>query len=218
MIQLLFLVLFVEGAVAFLLMVKIGPLRELTMKGLDQLKTGKGPATMKTLACTLGVIFLSSLVSIVKIQNKDTKLGTVSPMDQVLWRTHLLEASLTGYTLFLALVIERLHHYLRKMINLRKIEGASKDEVEKLQKEHTQLKEKDVETSHEIKSLRAEIASLTEKIQKLKSESEEKEIRAAAAEAHVVALQKQSEDLLLEYDRLLEDNQILQSQSLAHRS
>ncbi|MQL81800.1 hypothetical protein Taro_014251 [Colocasia esculenta] len=143
MIPLLFLVLFAEGAVAFLLMVKIGPLRELTMKGLDQLKTGKGPATMKTLACTVGVIFLSSLVSIVKIQNKDTKLGTVTPMDQVLWRTHLLEASLTGYTLFLAL-----------------------------------------------------------------------DKRAEAAEAHVLALQKQSEDLLLEYDRLLEDNQILQSHSV----
>lgn len=96
MIPLLFLVLFAEGAVAFLLMVKIGPLRELTMRGLDQLKTGKGPATMKTLACTMGVIFLSSLTSIIKIQNRGAKLGTVTPMDQVLWRTHLLETSLTG--------------------------------------------------------------------------------------------------------------------------
>ena len=48
MIQLLFLVLFAEGILAFLLLVKIGPLRELVIKSLDQLKTGKGPATVKT--------------------------------------------------------------------------------------------------------------------------------------------------------------------------
>lgn len=96
MIQLLFLVLIAEGVVALLLMVKIGPLRELAMKGLDQLKTGKGPATMKTVACTMSVIFLSSVMSILKIQNRGAKLGTITPMDQVLWRTHLLEASLMG--------------------------------------------------------------------------------------------------------------------------
>jgi B-cell receptor-associated protein 31 len=96
MIQLLFLVLFAEGVVAFLLLVKIGPLRELVLKSLDQLKMGKGPATMKTIAGTMSVILLSSLMSIVKIQNKGAKLGTMSPMDQVLWRTHLLEASLMG--------------------------------------------------------------------------------------------------------------------------
>ena len=49
---------------------------------------------MKTIAGTMSVILLSSLMSIVKIQNKGAKLGTMSPMDQVLWRTYLLEASL----------------------------------------------------------------------------------------------------------------------------
>lgn len=96
MIQLLFLVLFAEAVVAFLLLVKIGPLRELVIKSLDQMKMGKGPATVKTIAGTMSVILLSSLMSIIKIQNKGTKLGTMSPMDQVLWRTHLLEASLMG--------------------------------------------------------------------------------------------------------------------------
>lgn len=104
MIQLLFLVLFAEGAVAVLLMLKIGPLRELVMKTLDQLKTGKGPATMKTLACTLAVMFLSSIVNILNIQKRGLKLGTVTPMDQVLWRTHVLEASLTGKISCLAFV------------------------------------------------------------------------------------------------------------------
>lgn len=66
------------------------------MKGLDQLKTGKGPATVKTVAGTMSVILLSSVMSIIKIQNRGAKLGTITPMDQVLWRTHLLEASLMG--------------------------------------------------------------------------------------------------------------------------
>lgn len=99
MIQLLYLVLFIEGAVALLLMVKIGPLRGMAMKGLDQLKSGKGPATVKTLACTMSVILVSSVASILKIQNRGVKLGTVTPMDQVLWRTHLLEALLLGMSI-----------------------------------------------------------------------------------------------------------------------
>jgi len=103
MIQLLFLVLFVEGAVAFLLLVKIGPLRELVIKSLDQVKMGKRPATVKTIAGTMSVILFFSLMNIVKIQNKGAKLGTMSPMDQVLWRTHLLEASLMGIILFFSL-------------------------------------------------------------------------------------------------------------------
>ncbi|KAH7664117.1 B-cell receptor-associated protein 29/31 [Dioscorea alata] len=209
MIQLLFLVLFLEGAVALLMMVKIGPLRELTMRGLDQLKAGKGPATVKTLACTMSVIFLSSIASILKIQNRGAKLGTVTPMDQVLWRTHLLEASL--------IVIDRLHYYLRKLSNLKKKVGVSNEEVEKIKKEHLHWKENEEKASVEIKKMQEEIATLTEKLQKTKSEFQEQEKRATSAEAHVVALQKQSEELLLEYDRLLEDNQVLQAQALSYR-
>ncbi|XP_008794596.2 B-cell receptor-associated protein 31 [Phoenix dactylifera] len=217
MIQLLYLVLFIEGAVALFLMVKIGPLREMAMKGLDQLKSGKGPATVKTLACTLSVILVSSVATILKIQNRGVKLGTVTPMDQVLWRTHLLEASLIGYSLFLALVIDRLHHYLQKLINLRKTVGTSREEVEKLKMEHHRFKEKEEKSSDEIKKLQVEVSNLTEKLQKLKSEFEEQEQRAITAEAYVASLRKQSEELLLEYDRLLEDNQILQTQALAFR-
>ncbi|XP_074578410.1 uncharacterized protein LOC141834917 [Curcuma longa] len=218
MIQLLFLVLFAEGAVALILMWKIGPLRELAMKSLDQLKIGKGPAMVKTLACTMSVIFVSSVTSILKIQNRGAKLGTVTPMDQVLWRTHLIEASLIGYTLFLALVIDRMHHYLRKLVNLRKTVHISREEVETLKKENQRFKDKDAISSNEITKLNEEVTKLKEKIQKVKSESEEHKKRAQTAEAHVASLQKQSEELLLEYDRLLEDNQILQAQTLSFKS
>ncbi|XP_037422832.1 B-cell receptor-associated protein 31-like [Triticum urartu] len=212
MIPLLFLVLFAEGAVALLLMVKIGPLRELAMRGVEQVKTGKGPATVKTLACTLSVILMSSVAAIVRIQDRGHKIGNVSPMDQVLWRTHLLEASLIGYTLFLAFVIDRLHHYLRKLITLRKSANTSREEVEKLQMENRSLREKEEKSASEMKKLQQDMAKLSEDMKKLKSESEDHQRKASDAEAHVNALQKQSEELLLEYDRLLEDNQILQSQ------
>lgn len=218
MIQLLFLVIFVEGVMAFLLLVKIGPLRDLVIKSLDQLKMGKGPATVKTIAGTMSVILLSSLMSIVKIQNKGAKLGTMSPMDQVLWRTHLLEASLMGFTLFLGFLIDRIHHYLQKLISLRSNAGASKEELESLKKENVQIKEKHEKSSKEMKQLKEELSVLSESLKKIKLESEEKDKKVETAEAHVASLQKQAADLLLEYDRLLEENQNLQSQIMGHKS
>ncbi|CAN4093534.1 unnamed protein product [Withania somnifera] len=216
MIQLLFMVLCLEGMVAFLLMVKMGPLRELVMKCLDQVKMRKG--TVLTIAGTISAILFSNFISIIKIQNKGAKIGTMTPMDQVLWRTNLLEATLMGFSLFLGFLIDRMHHYLRKLIVLRSSAGSSKKEFERLEKEKLQLKEKADKVAEEIKLLQKEISSLTETLKKIKLESEEKDKRVATAEAHVAALQKQAADLLLEYDRLLEDNQNLQNQAHGYRS
>ncbi|XP_027093275.2 uncharacterized protein LOC113750649 [Coffea eugenioides] len=215
MIQLLYLVLFAEGLVAFLLVVKIGPLRELVMKGLDQVKMRKG--TVLTIAGTFAAILLSNFFSIVKIQNKGAKLGTMSPMDQVLWRTNLLEASLMGFCLFLGFLIDRMHHYLRKLIGLRSTAGALRKENERLEKDKLQLKEKAEKADEERKVMKKEISNLTENLNKLKMESAEKDKKVETAEAHVAALQKQAADLLLEYDRLLEDNQNLQNQAVGYR-
>lgn len=96
--------------------------------------------------------------------------------------------------------------------------GASKEELERLQKEKTQLKEKEEKASKELKLLQEEISKLSESLKKVKLESEEKDKKVETAEAHVAALQKQAADLLLEYDRLLEDNQNLQNQALGYKS
>ena len=80
--------------------------------------------------------------------------------------------------------------------------------------ENRSLREEE-KSSSEMKKLQRENAKLNESMKKLKSETEEHERKASVAEAHVNALQKQSEELLLEYDRLLEDNQILQTQLLS---
>lgn len=216
MIPLFFLVVCAEGLLAFLLMVKIGPLRELVMKGLDQVKLRR--ATVLTIAGTIFVILLSDLFSILKIQNKGTKHGAMTPMDQVIWRTNLLEATLMGFSLFLGFLIDRMDHYLRKLIKLRSNTGVSTQEVERLEREKLQLKEKEEKAAGQVKQLQKEISGLTENLKKLKMETAEKDEKLETADAHVVALQKQAADLLLEYDRLLEDNQILQNKVLGYHS
>lgn len=123
-----------------------------------------------------------------------------------------------GFSLFLGFLIDRMHHYLQKLNRLRGTAGASKEEFEKLQKERSQLKQKDEQASKEIKLLQEQISTLTQDLKKLKLEAEEKDKTIETAEAHVISLQKQSADLLLEYDRLLEDNQNLQTQALGFRS
>ena len=118
----------------------------------------------------------------------------------------------TGFTLFLGFVIDRMHHYLRKLIDIRSKVGVSKTEVEKLEKEKQQLKENEERVSKEITTLQNELAKLTNEVKKLKTESEEKDKKIETGDAHVEALQKQAADLLLECDRLLEGNQNLQNQ------
>lgn len=124
----------------------------------------------------------------------------------------------TGFSLFLGFLIDRMHHYLRKLIVLRSSAGSSKKEFERLEKEKLQLKEKADKAAEEIKLSQKQLSSLTETLKKVKLESEEKDKRVETAEAHVAALQKQAADLLLEYDRLLEDNQNLQNQAHGYRS
>ncbi|CAL9189327.1 unnamed protein product [Musa hybrid cultivar] len=204
MIQLLFAVLSAEVAVAVTLLFKT-PLRKLVVVALDRLKRGRGPVMVKTVAGTVLVVLASSLYSIAKISSGSAELGALTPTDQVLMSRHLLEASLMGYSLFLALIIDRLHHYVRELRGLRK-------SMEAVLKQNRVLEEAKTGGSSEVKALDGMIASLNEQIKQLKSESEDRLQEAKAAEARAAALKKQSEDLLLEYDRLLEDNQNLRNQ------
>lgn len=64
----------------------------------------------------------------------------------------------------------------------------------------------------EAKTLEAELTSLQEKLKNLELEIGEKTKEANSAEANALALKKQSEGFLLEYDRLLEENQNLRAQ------
>ncbi|KAJ1259347.1 hypothetical protein BS78_10G147200 [Paspalum vaginatum] len=132
MIHLLFTLLAAEAAVAATLLFKT-PLRRLTVLALDRLKRGRGPVMVRTVAATVLVVLASSLHSMSKIRGHaegEVDGGGVvglTPTDQILRARHLLEASLMGYSLFLALVIDRLHNYVKEIRRLKKnLEAVSK--------------------------------------------------------------------------------------------
>lgn len=64
----------------------------------------------------------------------------------------------------------------------------------------------------ESKALKEELTTLQAKLKQLESDLEVKSKEANASEANAVALRKQSEGFLLEYGRLLEENQNLRNQ------
>ncbi|KAG0484755.1 hypothetical protein HPP92_008651 [Vanilla planifolia] len=204
MIQLLFTLLAAEVGFVFVLLFKT-PLRKLAIMGLDRMKRGRGPVMVKTVAGTVLIVLSSSVYSMVKIKDRSTEIGGLSPTDQVLMSRHLLEASLMGYSLLLALIIDRLHHYIRELRSLRK-------SMEAVMKQNRALEEAKSGGSDEIKARDKEIAKLKEQIDELKSQNEKRLKELKAAEANTTALSKQSEGLLIEYDRLLEDNQNLRNQ------
>ncbi|KAF3328860.1 B-cell receptor-associated protein 31-like protein [Carex littledalei] len=201
MIQLLFTVLGLEMVLVVVLLFKT-PLRKVAILGLDRLKRGRGPVMVKTVAATLMMVLGSSGYSIIKIHDRSNEMGQLTPTDQVLASRHLLESSLMGYILFLAFVIDRLHHYIRELRSLRK----SIEVTTKLNRALEEAKNGSSETQEK------EIDGLKEEIKKLKSQLNAKEEEVKSGEASSLALRKQSEGLLLEYDRLLEDNQHLRSQ------
>lgn len=205
MIQLLFSLIFVEMGLIVMFVFKT-PMRKLVIMGLDRLKRGRGPIVVKTVAGTVFVVMMSSLYNVMKIQKRWIEDGEyVNPTDQVLSAQHLLETSLMGFSLFLALMIDRLHHYIRELRIRRK-------SVEAVKKQNRVFDDGKAGGSEETKALEEEATKLREKFKRLESELEAKTKEASTAEANAVALKKQSEGFLLEYDRLLEDNQNLRTQ------
>lgn len=117
----------------------------------------------------------------------------------------LYEHTYAGFILFLGLMIDRLHHYIRELRQLRKTMEATK-------KQNRAFEDIKNGSSSESIAVAEEISTLKKKIELLESECEKKSEDAKAAEASVSSLKKQSEELLMEYDRLLEDNQNLRNQ------
>jgi len=172
--------------------------------GLDRVKRGRGPIVVKTVAGTMFVVMLSSVYNLMSFRKRWID-GDLNPTDQVLASQHMLEASLMGFALFLALMIDRLHHYIRELRIRRKT-------MEAVKKQNQIFEDGKSGGAKEIKILEEERTGLRAKVKQLESELEAKTKEAHNAEANSVALKKQSEGFLLEYDRLLEDNQNLRNQ------
>lgn len=119
MIQPLYALVFGEVAVILVLLFRT-PLRKPLLMLLDRLKQGRGPVVASTAGGTLFVIMISLLYNITTIQTRTVEAGAVNPTDQVLLANQLLEASLLGFVLFLALMIDRIHYYIKEVRMLRK--------------------------------------------------------------------------------------------------
>ncbi|XP_027911342.1 B-cell receptor-associated protein 31-like [Vigna unguiculata] len=204
MLHLLYTAIFSEMLLILTLVFKT-PLRKLVIISLDRVKRGRGPIVVSTVGATLVVVLSSSLYSMAKIQQRTLEAGILNPTDQVLMSKHMLEASLMGFLLFLSLMIDRLHHYIRELRLLRKT-------MEAIKKQSRSFEDGKNGHTEELKTLTEEIATLKSKIKKLESECEAKGHAAKSLETEVEAHKKQSEGFLMEYDRLLEDNQSLRSQ------
>ncbi|KAH6768887.1 B-cell receptor-associated 31-like protein [Perilla frutescens var. frutescens] len=205
MIQLLFSLLFAEMALIVLFVFKT-PLRKLVIMGLDRLKRGRGPIVVKTIAGTVFVLMVATVYNVVAIQRRwIQETAEVNPTDQVLVAKHLLEASLMGFSLFLFLMIDRLHYYIRELRVRRK-------SMEAVKKQNRVFDDSKSPAPEEIKVLEDEMSKQRGRISRLETQLEEKTKEVSSAEANAVALKKQSEGFLLEYDRLLEENQNLRSQ------
>uniref|UniRef100_A0A0E0L0E0 Endoplasmic reticulum transmembrane protein n=1 Tax=Oryza punctata TaxID=4537 RepID=A0A0E0L0E0_ORYPU len=204
MIQLLFTLLAAEAALVLVLLFRT-PARRLALLAVDRAKRGRGPVMVKTVAATMLVVLGSSGYSISKIRGRVGDLGQLTPTDQVLASRHLLEASLMGYSLFLGLIIDRLHHYIRELRTMKK-------NMEAVTKQSRTLEEAKHGSVEEIQQYQKEISSLNEQVQELKRLSETKTEELKTAEANTLALQKQSEGLLTEYERLIAENEEFRNQ------
>ncbi|KAE8733173.1 peroxisomal membrane protein PMP22-like [Hibiscus syriacus] len=202
--QLLFAVIFSEMAVIMVLSFKT-PFRKLTLMILDRVKRGRGPVVVKTVAGTVFMVMMSSVYSVMKIRKRWIDDGAANMTDQILMAKHLLEATLMGGVLFLGLMIDRLHHYIRELRIRRK-------SMDAIKKQGLAFEEGEPNVPDRAKALEGEVATLKSKLKHVESDIESKTKEMDAAEANAVALRKQSEGFLLEYDRLLEENQNLRNQ------
>ncbi|KAG5081679.1 hypothetical protein JHK86_005744 [Glycine max] len=66
------------------------------------------------------VVLSSTVYTITKIQKRSKDASIVNPTDEVLMAHRLLEAAFLGFSLFLGLVIDRQHYYIREINLLRK--------------------------------------------------------------------------------------------------
>jgi len=90
-----------------------------------------------------------------------------------------------------------------------------KKDLEAVRKHNKMLEETKHGNSEDAKKYQEEIAILNKEMKKLKLQVQEKIEEVHVAEDKALTIQKQSEGLLIEYDRLLEDNQHLRDQLMS---
>ncbi|KAE8772196.1 B-cell receptor-associated protein 31-like [Hordeum vulgare] len=199
MIQLMFTLLAAEAALVLVLLFRT-PARRLALLAVDCSKRGRGPVMARTVAATMLVVLGSSGYSIAKIRRREGEFAQLTPTDQVLASRHLLEASLMGMP-FVLLVCS---------LEPSAITG-DEENMEAVTKQSRVLEETKLGDSEEIQRYQKKIDSLNEQVQALKHQSESQTEELKTAEINNLALRKQSEGLLTEYERLIAENEELRN-------
>ncbi|GER44922.1 B-cell receptor-associated protein 31-like [Striga asiatica] len=185
--------------------------------GLGLSKRGLCPILFEIVSATVFAVVMATSYRAAVIQRCCVREG-----DEVSLTDRILEASLMGFLLFLALMIRRLLHKIQELcIGTKRIESVNKLN-EELTKSGARIKQLETALIEKIKeansagtyaiALRKELMESDSRIKQLESELTNKAEEANSERTNAVALKKQSEGLLLEYDRLLEENMSLHSQ------
>lgn len=190
-----------------------------------QLLNQEGPfsAVHKGFLGSMALVLAPTLFRIFRVRRRISDPGLATLTDHLMLQTHLLEASLIGIALFLFMIICQLHSQLCEIAFLRKKLEALKKQAADSNEDHSGIhvklnqqcglgREEELACHKKIDALESMVLDLKKKIEDLQVDSQRKDEEIRAAEANAKALQKQSEGFLLEYDRLLEDNQSLRSQ------
>lgn len=104
-------------------------------------------------------------------------------------------------------MIDRLHHYIRELRISRKTMEVVKKQTRLSQDNKSSLLPQETK-----QLLEQETTTLQGRIKQLETQIQEKSKEVSTAEANAEALKKQADGFLLEYGRLLEENQKLRTQ------
>ncbi|CAM6083984.1 unnamed protein product [Calypogeia fissa] len=222
MLPVLSAVFLLETALGLMLVSKVPPLEKLACLMMDLTQTTRGSAVTKTLGGTLFIFMASSVSTYTTVKSsvlrEQREHGHVDQSETFVLRTAELESALSGFIMLMALMINRVHYYLRGKRGLTLQLEVLKKQSKSAETEYLRLKEERNESSGtdasdaEMKSLKEVIADLRRKVEQLQKDVQTKDKEAKAAESSAQAIRKQSEGMALEYERLLEDNENLRTQ------
>ncbi|KAI5078011.1 hypothetical protein GOP47_0007835 [Adiantum capillus-veneris] len=216
---LLYLVL-VEAGVSFVLMYgRPSVLYNTVLWAIQSVNQGAPfSVVFKGFAGSLALMLAPTLFRIFKARRRIAFSGfPTASSDSLVLQTHLLEACLIGLAYYLFMIIHQLHAQvcgaavLKKELELLKRTNAETS-LKSSRAENLSEEKKETANCPKIDALESMISNLRKTIEDLQGDCKQKDEEIRAAESNMKALQKQSEGFLLEYDRLLEDNQALRGQ------
>lgn len=202
MIYLLFTILFAQLIIILLLLFK-SPLEEPLLVRLDGLKRGRAQFVVKSVAATMFLVMMYILYRVVQIHSRS--VDAIDSPNHAILAYHVLEATVIGFSLFLLLIIDSLHQYIRAVNVLTETLRAARRQ----NKAYENSKKK---SADEAKLVKEKISRLKTEIKKLESECDRTEKEVESRKANSDALKSRLEGFLVDYDGLLADNKDLKDQ------